>query len=837
MAAKKKGRPTKAEIERTRQQELRKKRQQERYQVGCILLLVFALFVCAVTYIEGEHVWAAMHAGLFGLFGPVAYAVGPVLIYLAIVTALERRLSSSRVFFAVMLMISICGAVLIFKNQLPAGETFPAKLSELYTLGTMREGGGVFSAVFGWSLMAMFGRTGAAVTICLLMFLFAMLVTGRTIAGIIAAAKDTGEKTRERVQQRRELREQQELEELERQKELARQAVKVIDIPLDENNPPRSAIDVPLEGPVKTAASAAARGKSGNAIDISMGPDPAPVTAEPDENELKRSLGEVFDIVEKEEGGGDSSLDSLINKVSEKHANLSQSEGSDTPVTSPEQPDNYKFPPITLLKRMGDKAPADLDAELRANADKLVRTLDSFGVRTRVVDISRGPTVTRYELQPYSGVKISRISALSDDIALNLATAGVRIEAPIPNKSAVGIEVPNREKAVVSLRSVIESREFRQADEPLTVAMGKDIDGKVRVADITRMPHMLVAGATNSGKSVCLNCMIMSVLYKASPSEVRLILIDPKSVELIGYNGLPHLLIPVVTNPKNASGALGWAVGEMMKRYKLFADRGVKNLDSYNRMVDNLSEEDRLKEENEDLQKLPRILIIIDELSDLMMAAPREVEDSICRLAQLARAAGMHLIVATQRPSVDVVTGLIKANIPSRVAFAVSSQIDSRTILGGAGAEKLLGRGDMLYMPMEMNKPVRLQGCYISEEETAAVIDYIKKNETERYDESVSAEIEKIAANTKCAKGTPADDDSEDDTDPMFEQAVDVVVEAGQASTSMLQRKLKLGFSRAGRIIDEMEDRGIVGPSAGSKGREVLISPQQWQEYRLNRSK
>ena len=481
--------------------------------------------------------------------------------------------------------------------------------------------------------------------------------------------------------------------------------------------------------------------------------------------------------------------------------------------------EGYVFPPLTLLKETKEGANATA-AGSEVTAEHLVSTLRSFGVETRIVNISRGPTVTRYELQPCAGVKISKITNLADDIALNLASAGVRIEAPIPNKAAVGIEVPNKSSDVVGVRGIFESPDFMSAKSKLTVALGRDIGGNAVVADIAKMPHGLIAGATGSGKSVCINTIIMSILYKATPEEVKLLMIDPKVVELGIYNGIPHLLVPVVTDPRKASGALGWAVSEMEKRYAMFADRGVRDLAGYNRFVENLGDPE--------IEKMPHIVIIIDELADLMMTAPKEVEDSINRIAAKARAAGMHLIIATQRPSVDVVTGVIKANIPTRIAFAVSSQIDSRTILDMGGAERLLGRGDMLFNPVGAVKPNRVQGCFVSDEEVEAVVEFIKGDRTADYDDNVMTEIERQAAIGKKQKTGLAEDGP--DEDPMLSEAIRVVVENGMASTSLLQRKLKLGYARAARIVDEMEQRGVVGPYEGSKPRKVLITMDQLME-------
>ena len=486
----------------------------------------------------------------------------------------------------------------------------------------------------------------------------------------------------------------------------------------------------------------------------------------------------------------------------------------------------YTFPPVNLLEEPKAVCGGNTQKELRANADLLVDTLRSFGVETRIVDISRGPAVTRYELQPSAGVKISRITNLADDIALNLAAGGVRIEAPIPNKAAIGIEVPNKDIAAVPIREIIDSTEFTGAKSRLSVALGKDISGRICLADLAKMPHLLIAGATGSGKSVCINSIIISLLYKSSPEEVKLLMIDPKVVELGGYNGIPHLLVPVVTDPKKAAGALCWAVGEMLNRYKLFAATGTRDLEGYN----------RLAAEREELHPMPQIVIIIDELADLMMAAPKDVEDYICRLAQMARAAGMHLVIATQRPSVDVITGLIKANIPSRISFAVSSQIDSRTILDMGGAEKLLGRGDMLYYPVGSSKPTRVQGCFVTDSEVERVVTFIKQGEKGEYDDTIMTEIEQSAAQVKGKGGSSGSaaasggDADGTDGDELLEQAIAVVVEAGLASTSLLQRRLKVGYARAARLVDEMEEKGIVGPFEGSKPRKVLMTKDQYYE-------
>ena len=519
-------------------------------------------------------------------------------------------------------------------------------------------------------------------------------------------------------------------------------------------------------------------------------------------------------------------LNTLVAAAMEKPAASEQAAAS-VPAEEAETVETYQYqyPSIELFERAPEETDVGAQDELKANAQKLVDTLESFGVRTRVLDISRGPSVTRYEVQPMAGVKISRITSLADDIALNLAVADVRMEAPIPGKPAVGIEVPNHKKTPVYIRSVFESQAFLRMTSPLGIALGKDIAGVAQVADLCKMPHLLIAGSTGSGKSVCVNSIIMSLLFRSSPEDVKLLLIDPKVVELAEYNGIPHLLMPVVTEPKKAAGALGSAVQEMERRYHMFAENNVRDIKSFN----------KLAATDPTLEKMPYIAIIIDELADLMMVVGKDVEDSICRIAQKARAAGMHLIVATQRPSVDVITGLIKANIPSRIAFAVSSQVDSRTILDGAGAEKLLGMGDMLFMPVGAPKPTRIQGTFVRDEEISRVLNFIKQSATVQYDEAMIEAMERHAIQDGKKGGSgSADSDEDSGSDPMLKQAVEVVIDAGQASTSLLQRRCKLGYARAARIMDEMEEKGIIGPYEGAKPRAVLISRQQWLEMQMN---
>jgi len=489
----------------------------------------------------------------------------------------------------------------------------------------------------------------------------------------------------------------------------------------------------------------------------------------------------------------------------------------------------YQFPPVELLSRPVQKGTGNSEEELIQTADKLKSTLESFGVRVTINNVSRGPSVTRYELQPEQGVKVSKITGLADDIKLNLAAADVRIEAPIPGKAAIGIEVPNKENTAVFLRELIECPEFTNHSSNIAFTVGKDIGGQNIVADIAKMPHVLIAGATGSGKSVCINTIIMSILYKAHPNDVKLIMVDPKVVELSVYNGIPHLLIPVVTDPKKASAALNWAVAEMMERYEKFAALGVRDLKGYNKRVEEAAEEGHTDEK---FQKLPQIVIIVDELADLMMVAPGEVEDAICRLAQLARAAGIHLIIATQRPSVNVITGLIKANVPSRVAFAVSSGVDSRTILDSVGAEKLLGKGDMLFYPSGYPKPVRIQGAFVSDKEVNSVVDFLKgqNNGTVVYNEEISKKIAN-SVTTEASGGLAAATGNDSGKDEYFAEAGRFIIEKDKASIGMLQRVYKIGFNRAARIMDQLADAGVVGPEEGTKPRKILMTMEEFENY------
>ncbi|CZT57970.1 DNA translocase SpoIIIE [Eubacteriaceae bacterium CHKCI005] len=794
-------------------------------QAWSVVLFAVALLLIAMLFIPGQSLWAGIRGGLFGLFGVSAYVWPPVLIYIAVIAALDQPIGKigTKVWQAFTLVGMVCSAIHIFTHAAGAADigSYFAGLWELFQQGANVSGGGLIGGILGMPLLSLCGSVGAKIVICLLIFVFLMLVTGTTLITLFRWIKKPAKKVRQSAAQSRQYRQEQD-------DYNGPTAVPFnIDIPVDDPMPehPVQAEAPPKPKPKKSSKleklERLMRGESDQPkAKIKATPAPAP---QPEQEEPQGDSAALDDIVNKAASEAKRTSDPAPAPMTPLPTPAASS-GAKTPVAPEPEEEPYRYPPTSLLEPSPAVDERNVQSELRANADRLVDTLRSFGVETRIVDISRGPAVTRYELQPSAGVKISKITGLADDIALNLAAAGVRIEAPIPNKPAVGIEVPNKTVHVVHIREILDSPAFQSSRSNLAVALGKDIAGSVALADLGKMPHLLIAGATGSGKSVCINSIILSLLYKSSPDKVRLLMIDPKVVELGVYNGIPHLLVPVVTDPRKAAGALGWAVTEMLGRYKIFADCNVRDLQAYN----------RLAATREDLRPLPQIVIIIDELADLMMAAPNEVEDSICRLAQMARAAGMHLVIATQRPSVDVITGIIKANIPSRVAFSVSSQVDSRTILDMGGAEKLLGRGDMLFYPVGASKPIRIQGCFVTDTEVESVVQYIKDSgeKTGEYDESIMEEIEKQAAKEKAPKGGGADDGQGDE---MLPQAIELVVEAGEASTSMLQRRLRLGYARAGRIMDELEQRGIIGPHEGSKPRKVLMTRQQWMEMSMNR--
>ena len=764
-------------------------------QTKAIVWFAVAVLWACLVLIKGDNIWTWLHEFMFSMFGITAYVFPVILGFACIVIALDKmnKAIKVRTVETAVLTVLIGACIDIFAN-FQAGLGFAEHITNVYNSGTVLtdalKGGGVLSVIISHPVCAAFGKTGAAITLILIVFVMLMLMTGTTLIMLFKAIGKPAKAVSEQVENT--------FNQIgEKQGNL--KVIKGFNV------------DIPVDNPeVKKDESLADKQKklvdtyNGNETENELTSDNVEYALD---NVESKTSAETEDNTQRITVDFEKETEEMADKISE---NYIKNVG-------------YIPPPLTLLNEYNSSDMRAIAAEQENISERLVETLRSFGVETRVVDINHGPTVTRYELQPKAGVKISKITSLADDIALNLATAGVRIEAPIPNKAAVGIEVPNRQSAVVGVREIIESTSFSASKSSLTVALGRDIGGNVVVTDIAKMPHGLIAGATGSGKSVCINSFIISILYKSSPDDVKLLMIDPKVVELNVYNGIPHLLVPVVTDPRKAAGALGWAVSEMEKRYRMFADRGVRDISGYNKLVETLKDEP-------EVTKMPQIVIIVDELADLMITAPKEVEDSINRIAAKARAAGMHLLIATQRPSVDVVTGVIKANIPTRIAFSVSSQIDSRTILDSAGAEKLLGRGDMLFDPIGANKPRRLQGCFVSDEEVERVVDYVKKSAAADYDDSVMDEIERQAVMGKQKGNGQPTEEEEGDADAMLDDAIKVVVEAGQASTSLLQRRLKLGYARAARIIDQMEERGVVGPYEGSKPRKVLITKEQLME-------
>ena len=767
-----------------------------RKQVHAVILLAVAVLAFCFAIIPGEAVWTWIHNLLLGLFSFSAYVLPALLTFVSIMLALEKDTSSVTVrvwqsgVFTVLLNSTVYA---FFVDSAQVG--YWRAIARCFTDGKSYKGGGALGAILGWPFERMFGDTGAKIILILLTVVFLMLVTGTTILSVMRAVKKPVEKTRETIETA--------INHTAERMQAERQRNQSIDIDMGEGyagkrrtKKEKPAEVAPVIPPVEV--------------------EEVPAVSTDKLEELKEKIAAMNGESEKKE----EETPMMTEEEAEKELQADLKAGEETAEETV-----YRYPPLSLL----DKGAVGEDARLQdgdrlATGRLLVNTLKDFGISTELGDVTCGPSVTRYELVPSAGVKISRITGLSDDIALRLATTGVRIEAPIPNKAAVGIEVPNKARRTVRLRSLLDTAEYRGAKGRLTVALGQDIEGRTVLTDLAKMPHLLIAGTTGSGKSVCTNSMIQSVLFRARPDEVKMILIDPKKVEFGVYNGIPHLLIPVVTDPRKASAALGWAVNEMLKRYQMFAESKARDINDYNEIA---------RKEGK-FPPLPLMLIVIDELADLMMAAGNEVEDSICRLAQMARAAGMHMVIATQRPSVDVITGLIKGNIPSRLALTVASGVDSRTILDGVGAEKLLGNGDMLFMPLGQSKPQRIQGCYVSNQEVERVVEFLKKTDKpQEYDQEVIEEIEKQAAAAGKAAGRD-DADGEDETDEALPQAIEIAVEAGSISTSMLQRKMRFGYARAGRIIDQMEQQGIIGPSEGSKPRKVLITRQQWIEMNMN---
>lgn len=851
---------------------------------------VAAVFVC-IIFIKGSNVWTMIRSFFFGVLGFGIFLVPVTLFYLCVMTEKEKQVAryKLKLFLCVVIILFIGALIYAGSGAKYSDMNFFACLGNLFkdasdTSRYMTFDCGIIGGLLGYPLVVLFGSTAALFTSFVVTAALILIVANISIKDMTAAASRTAvhirEASEEMARARRERREEN------RERKLAERGD--IDIALEGENRKSSGsfIDIPLDDKktkVKKAKSAVngidtdiADSKEENAADKDLSQDliniinraskPMGKSADNTVSALAEDISNEKSVSDAEylQNESDSKTESIAKKALLKSKKDNSEEAGDEIAeqldravrsdNSQSEEKKYQFPPIQLLKPKLNSDDGDAMEEMQNNAKKLIDTLTSFGVKASIVNICRGPSVTRYELQPAPGVKISKITNLSDDIALNLAANGVRIEAPIPGKAAVGIEVPNKVVSMVTMRELIDSDKFKNSKSKLTTVLGKDISGEIVVTDLAKMPHLLIAGTTGSGKSVCVNSILMSILYKATPDEVKLLLIDPKMVEFSKYKGIPHLLIPVVSDAKKAAGALAWAVNEMLQRYKIFSEYDCKDIDSYNSLIEknmNYMEKNPpvVNEEGEEVQpvlevnglpvakeKMSRVVIAIDELADLMMAAPSEVEDSICRLAQMARAAGMHLILATQRPTVNVITGLIKANVPSRISLKVSSNTDSRTILDTGGGEKLIGRGDMLFLPVGAPKPIRVQGCYASDEEIEGVTHYIKKAYSAQYNSEIEEKIKRIAAEEIAQGKKSGDSDSASDegldVDSKMEEAIKCVIEAGQASTSLLQRRLKVGYARAGRMIDDMEQMGVVGPHQGSKPRDVLMTYNEWLERR-----
>jgi len=766
---------------------------------GVILFAVSVIFFF-VAVVSGEGAWHFLHNAYVGLFGLLAAVLFPIL---AVVITVLYSVKDNRPYEFIskavecILMVFLISALIhIVQNQ--PGAEFQTAVTYSFSNAPSDFNGGFFGALFGWLLLTL-GKTPAVILDLVLVFVDFMFLTGITIIQFLKGAAKPAKATYDKVAPV--------IEEKIEQRKMNKHS---IDVPLDEVSPLNE------EKPKKSK-------KAKKNADVL--PQESVSTNVPKDIIDEINATTARNKAEREQKN-EKSIDEIVRDASSADENKPAEKFEVTDSQMKAAVEDYVMPSVDLLNIGRHASTKDISGELKENAEKLIDTLHSFNVDATITDISRGPTVTRYELKPAAGIRISKITNLSDDIALNLAATHVRIEAPIPGKAAVGIEVPNSVKNSVFMREIIETPEFAQQSSKLSAGLGKDIGGNSVFCDVAKMPHLLIAGTTGSGKSVCMNSIIVSMLYRAKPDEVKFLMIDPKQVEFSKYVGIPHLLVPVVTDPRKAAGALGWAVSEMLQRYNKFSEIGVRDIAGYNKFA----------EKHEDMAQMPKICIFIDELADLMMAAPKEVEDSICRLAQMARAAGMHLVIATQRPSVDVITGLIKANISSRIALTVSSQIDSRTILDASGAEKLLGNGDMLYSPIGATKPLRVQGCFISDEEVEKLCEFIKNQGETEYDENIQKEIEAKAVTDK--KASPFEDAGTESNhfDPLFDKAAEIVMETGTASTSFLQRKLSVGYARGAKIIDQLQEYGVIGAAEGSKPRQVLMTKQMWLEKRAYES-
>lgn len=821
-------------------------------QVKAILMLASAVVLLVLALFKGEYFWNWLHSVMFGLFGFCSYLLPVVLGYFAIMTAKEKRINrlGAKIALATLTVLLVSSLFYLYGSGDLKDINLFKSIGKTYVYSSENVfSGGVISCILGYTLTALIGDNFVPkLLVIVALIAVIMILTGISLIDIENVAKKQMIALRERKRRYDEEHRRYEEERNRDFSDVNRDDAR-IDIPIDgRKKKKRQAVpDVAVEDEVAPPLDTSASDKLINSVRIANG-DYIDDTGIYQASEIARQISDYKNTPVTESGAKQPNPETVTVDPNVSVDIEEETKEIDAEIKAESKPTAaYTYPSVRLLRQRFDSNDADAMKELQNNATKLVDTLKSFGVSASITNICRGPSVTRYELKPAAGVKINKITNLADDIALNLAADKVRIEAPIPGKAAVGIEVPNRFTSVVTMRELIDSDEFKSAESKLTCVLGKNISGEIVTTDLAKMPHLLIAGTTGSGKSVCVNSILMSILYKATPDQVKFVLIDPKMVEFSKYKGLPHLLVPVVSDAKKAAGALNWAVTEMMQRYTLFSEYDCKEIHSFNRLVDanlkyieeNSTDEEEVCMEVSGLpvpkEKLPQIVIAIDELSDLMMAAPKEVEDAICRLAQMARAAGMHLVIATQRPSVNVITGVIKANIPSRIALKVSSNVDSRTILDFGGAESLIGRGDMLFAPVGVSKPIRVQGCFATDEEIEGVTDFIKKQNTAQYNADIEEQIRRITAEDLDSKNKGgSDDDGDIAVDAKMEEAIKCVIDAGQASTSLLQRRLKVGYARAGRMIDDMEQMGIVGPHQGAKPRDVLITYQDWLE-RTNR--
>lgn len=803
-------------------------RERENRRFWSYILFFFGILELLITFVEGDGLWKWLHELNRGLFGVTVFLFAPMIIYVALMIASDVTHNKviAKVVEGSVLMLLISGMAQIIQVGSVDGSSFWLKLVGLFNDGKQLRGGGLASALLGWPLLSLFKRVGAGIVIVLVAFTFIMLLTNVTLPQLLKAVSKPFVKSYEAVNEERIERAAQPPKPPREKKEPRRNGRVDIAKFYPDDDP-----DTAAEAFVPVAEAEEATDKvDASKIDMPVHPVKAPVITHEKLEETAKTTDneELKKIIENAIGDSREEKKSKDEPVKPPVVNVDKN-GQTTFFEKDNKISAYVYPPVDILKYAKNPVASEIvQQEIQEKSAKLVETLETYGAKTRIVGIHRGPSVTRYELQPAAGVRVSKITGLADDIALNLAAMSVRIEAPVPGKACIGIEVPNDHRDTVSLRELIDSEEYRKAKGKLTFAVGKDIEGNIIIGDIAKMPHMLVAGTTGSGKSVFTNSIILSILYHASPDEVKLILIDPKKVEFPIYNKIPHLLIPVVTEPLKAAGALGWAVNEMNKRYLMFEANNVKNLQEFNDMV--LEERNKPAEEQDEVRAkidlLPQIVIVVDEFADLMMAARSEVEDSVLRLAQLARAAGIHMIIATQSPRADVLTGLIKSNIPSRVSLSVSSNVDSRVILDESGAEKLLGNGDLLYKPVGVKKPIRMQSGYAATSEIREVVNFLKNEHTAEYSDEVIAEVEENTPQPKDSGSAGSDNVSVNPDDDLVNQAISIIVQTNNASTAFLQRKLKLGFPRAARIMDEIEEMGIIGPQEGSKARKINITKE-----------